>query len=127
MEFKTINGPEIFKGITDLKSIYAFHGASQGDESQSNNVKTFKQMDGWWHVSFYFKDIDYLNQEEVNKRSNEIKLENDKYIQSLKDSVEYGKSDGHIKVTFVENPLLDRPKMNQSVCSYTYDIYDFSK
>ena len=129
-KLRTVYGRELFKGIDDLNNIYAFSGASQGDESQSNSVEDYKFMNGWLGVNDNFKNIDYLNQDEVNKLSNKLKIENELYIQSLKDSGEYGKSIGRISIQYIENELFDRSninKQNKLIGSYTYDIWDFSK
>lgn len=126
--FKTYKVKGSNKGISDLKSIYAFHGNSQGDESRTNDVERFKNSEGWLSVSTYFKDIDYLNQEEVNKLSFEIEKENDKYIESLHKSGEYGDYNGDIELSIKENPMYDSPRRpGKSLESYRMTFIDFSK
>ena len=39
-------------GIDDLKSLYAFHGNSQGDETRTNSIKLYKSSEEW--LSFVF-------------------------------------------------------------------------
>ncbi len=116
-----------YKGIDDLKSIYAFHGNSQGDDSHSNDINDFIGSKGWMSVSSHFKDIDYLNQEEVNKRSLEIQLENEKYIESVKKSGEYGQYNGDIILSIKYFPLYDDPpKLSNKPESYRMTFINFS-
>lgn len=124
---KTINLPKIRLGIDDLKSIHAFHGASQGDETATNDVKQFETCDGWLYVSSHFKDINYLIQSEVFSQSDKLHKENDVYIQSLKESGDYGKEVDGGTLTYEENPLYDTTiKYGDSpIESYRYTILQF--
>ena len=129
-EFRTYKMNGGYKGKDDLKSPYAFHGNSQGDDSRSNDINDYIGSQGWMYVSSHFNDIDYLNQEEVNKRSLEIQKENDEYIKSLKQSGEYGKYAGDIHITMKYMPLYDDPQpriYNKPMESYRMTFIDFSK
>ena len=77
-------GPKRRLGIDDLRSEFAFHGNSQGDDSVSNSVDTFVSQKGWMSVNCWYKDIDYLNQDEVDKKVLEIKQFNADRIEQLK-------------------------------------------
>lgn len=115
-----------YKGINDLKSIYAFHGNSQGDTSVSNDIDVYKSSNGWMCISKYFKDIDCSNQEEINKRSLKLKKENDKYIAQCHKNNTYGEYNGDITFKIMANPLMDNNiKIKKS--SLVFDILDFSK
>ncbi len=46
---------DYIKGISDLKSEYAFHGNSQGDDSKTNSVDEFIGSGGWKSVSSNMK------------------------------------------------------------------------
>jgi hypothetical protein len=117
-----------YKGTDDMPSIYAFHGNSQGDNSKSNSVNDYISSDGWMSVSSYFKDIDYMNQEAVDKRSKELKLKNDKYVQDCKDNGTYGEYTGDIEISMLYNPLFDNNYVDKCKTeSYKMCILDFSK
>jgi hypothetical protein len=128
-DIRTYKMPGSYKGISDLSSIYAFHGNSQGYDSCSNDVNDFIGSQGWMSVSHGFKDIDYLNQDEVNKRSLEIQKENDEYIKSLYKSGQYGEYNGDINLSLKYMPLYDDPSPihSKGVESYRMAFIDFSK
>ena len=114
-------------GIDDLKSEYAFHGNSQGDESVSNDVNTYNSSGGW--MSYIFKDIP-LVQKEIDKEVLRRKEYNNNYIKDLKASGKYGKDyDQIFKVQ--SDPLYDKSNLkqsnNKSTESYRMIIMDLSK
>lgn len=97
------------RGITDLKSIYAFHGASQGDDSEHNDIEVYKS--GWFCVNPLFEDIDYLDSSEVIKRSAEIKKENDELVAKLKEEGTYGEEySNEMNIHFKPIPMFDSPQ-----------------
>lgn len=111
------------KGIDDLKSLYAFHGNSQGDESASNDIERYKDSKGW--MSFTF-DCDLTKEaiaEEVLKRDEWNKA----YIADLKEKGEYGQ-EFELTIAVQPNPLFDRentyPK-SQPLTSYEMVFIDF--
>ena len=111
---------DYIKGVYDLESEYAFHGNSQGDDSVTNSVDEFIGSGGWKSVSSNFKDIDYLNQSEVDKRALEIRTKNQQRILELKRNGEYGKRvENEISLSIKTSPKFDSPKMlNTSLESY---------
>ena len=130
-EFKTYKLSGGYKGITDLKSKYAFHGNSQGDDSATNDIEAFKSSQGWLSVSRGFEDIDYLNEDAVAKRSAEIEQENREYVEALKKSGEYGTYLGDISLTIKVNPLFDTSLLKvlkgKGVESYKMTFINFNK
>ncbi len=93
------------KGIDDLQNIYAWTGNSQGDTSCTNIIEVGLASDGW--MTYNFKDVNFLDQEAINKESIRRKEANDKYIQELKDKGEYG-AYFDINIHVKHNPLFDR-------------------
>jgi len=93
------------KGIDDLKSLYAFHGNSQGDESQTNDIQTFLDSKGW--MSFIF-DCE-MTEGAILQQAMENHLWNNLYIQELKAKGEYGIEDDY-SIHVQHNPLFDVPK-----------------
>lgn len=75
------------KGINDLKSLFAFIGNSQGDDSVSNNIQEYLDARGW--MSFIFKCD--LNKKAIESEIQNRKLWNENYIKDLKEKGEYGK------------------------------------
>lgn len=125
-------GPDIILGIDDLYSCYAFYGASQGDETKTNSVSSYLGSDGWLLVSSFYKDIDYLNQSEVDSRTEELKLKNSDYILSLKNNGNFGKRTKGITFTLKNYPLYDTPSIydnfiNKPITSYRMTYIDFTK
>ena len=118
---------DYIKGISDLKSEYAFHGNSQGDDSKTNSVDEFIGSGGWKSVSSNFKDIDYLNQSEVDKRALEIRTKNQQRILELKRSGEYGKKvENEISLSVKPCPKYDFTKIhNTTLDSYRMTFIDF--
>jgi hypothetical protein len=108
-EFTTYYGSPIRKGIDDLKSIYAFHGNSQGDNSISNSIETYKASQGWMSYSSTFEaaGINIDDQEAINKYSEELRKQNEKYIEELKLTGEYGYPTEGISLTLKHFPLYD--------------------
>ena len=121
-------GPKRRLGIDDLRSEFAFHGNSQGDDSVSNSVDTFVSQEGWMSASSWYKDIDYLNQDEVDKRVFEIKQFNADRIEQLKLSGDYGKEVEGIHVLVEHDPLYDTIKdcFSKNAMTYRYEILDLS-
>lgn len=109
----TIDGK---KGINDLKSIYAFHGNSQGDTSVSNNIEDYKNSKGW--MSFHF-DCE-LTEEAIIKESNIRKEWNESYIKELQSNGTYGEV-YHLEVSIDNHPLLDDP--NKPLLFYPLESY----
>ena len=112
-------------GIDDLICIDAFVGASQGDRSRTNSVAEYIANKGW--LLPVFNDINYMNQDEVDKEIEKRSLANEYYIQELKDSNKYG-----IEVDkIVEFHLMDHPGFdNRDNCiieNYEYKIINFGK
>ena len=118
---------DYIKGVSDLESEYAFHGNSQGDDSVTNSVDEFIGSGGWKSVSSNFKDIDYLNQKEVDKRVLDIRTKNQQRILELKRNGEYGKRvENEIFLSIKTFPKLDSPKMhNTTLDSYRMIFIDF--
>ena len=115
------------KGISDLESEYAFHGNSQGDDSKTNSVDEFIGSGGWKSVSSNFKDIDYLNQSEVDKRALEIRTKNQQRILELKRNGEYGKRvENEISLSLVPCYEFDSNKIHSATLdSYRMVFIDF--
>lgn len=128
-KFTEYTGPKRKLGIDDLKSEFAFHGNSQGDDSVSNSVDTFVSQNGWMSVNCWYEDIDYLNQDEVDKKVLEIKQSNTDRIEQLKLSGDYGKEVEGIHVFIEHDPLYDtiKDRFSESTMTYRYEILDLSK
>lgn len=128
-EFKKYKLPDYRIGIDDLKNHYAFSYRATGEYVDTNDVERYKSSDGWLGVNESFKDIDYLNQDEVDKRSSEISLENDNRVSDLIKSGEYGKMTSGGTISIQHAPYYDDFfKVNQdSKLSYRFDIIDLNK
>ena len=128
-KFTEYTGPKRRLGIDDLKSEFAFNGNSQGDDSVSNSVDTFISQKGWMSVNCWYKDIDYLNQDEVNKKVLDIKKSNSDRIEQLKLSGDYGKEVEGIHIFIEHDPLYDtiKDRFTESAMTYRYEILDLSK
>ena len=126
--FTEYTGPKIRLGIDDLKSEFAFYGNSQGDDSVSNSVDTFISQKGWMSVNCWYKDIDYLNQDEVNKKVLDIKKSNSDRIEQLKLSGDYGKEVEGIHMFIEHDPLYDtiKDRFTESAMTYRYEILDLN-
>jgi hypothetical protein len=113
------------KGIDDLKSLYAFHGNSQGDESRTNSIAEYKASKGW--LSFVFDDCE-LTEEAIKERIQQNHLANEQYIEKLKADGQYGEIDSlRIKVAY--NPHFDMPLRHtpSSLSSYRMVFLDFNE
>ena len=106
------------KGIDDLKSIYAFHGNSQGDDSVSNKLEDYINSKGW--MSFGF-DCE-LTQEAIDKESKERAIWNENYINELQKSGEYLK-EYEISLKFNHNSDFDN--INKNIKYYPFENYGF--
>ena len=127
-EFTEYAGPKIRLGIDDLKSVYAFHGNSQGDETRTNDVGVFHKSGGWLSINPFFKNVDCASQEAVDKMSFKISCENLKYIEKLKSDGRYGEYTDGVKIFVQHDPLYDdcgrlfnKPKVN-----YRLDVLDLN-
>jgi len=109
-------------GIDDLKEEYAFVGNSQGDESATNSIESYKDSEGW--LSYTFENVP-LNQKAINKEVLKRKEYNKNYIQKLKDSGKYGKK---YKVSIqIEDDMLYDEKVNTiETESYRIDILNLN-
>ena len=118
---------DYIKGISDLKSEYAFHGNSQGDDSKTNSVDEFIGSGGWKSVSSNFKDIDYLNQKEVDKRVLDIRTKNQQRILELKRNGEYGERvENEISLSLIPCSEFDSYKIHSTTLdSYRMTFIDF--
>ena len=128
-EFKSYTFTNTHKlGITDLECEYAFHGNSQGDDSRTSSVEDYLSSGGWKSVSSNFKDINYLDQNEVDKRVLEIRNKNKQRIVSLKEQGEYGKEvDSDITLTLKQCPIFDSPRLkDNSTDSYRIALLNFN-
>jgi hypothetical protein len=126
--FKTYKLQGTYKGISDLKSIYAFHGNSQGDDSVTNDVEDYKNSAGWMSVSEGFKNTDIHSQTAVDERSSEIEEENKLYIEYLHKIGEYGKYNGDFLLTIKENPMHDAPLLKgKGVESYKMTLINLTE
>ena len=95
---------KIRKGIDDLKSLFAFHGASQGDETRTNSIEDYEQSKGWLNFIFDCAITKEAIAEEVERR----RLWNERYVASLKSEGTYGEQITYnVNVAF--NPLFDTP------------------
>jgi hypothetical protein len=95
---------KFFRGIDDLKSLFAFHGNSQGDETRTNDIEVFKSSEGW--LSFTF-DCE-LSEEAIQKEVEVRKKANEEYVQVLKEQGKY-EEEYIVEVTIQENPVFDKP------------------
>lgn len=92
------------KGIDDLKSLYAFHGSSQGDHTRTNSIQEFKDAQGWLHFTFDCEMTEEAIKAEIKRRD----LWNNDYLKRLRDSGEYGKEQEQT-ISFQHNPAFDLP------------------
>ena len=107
-------------GIDDLKSLFAFRGNSQGDDSGSNDVSL--NINNTW-MSFGF-DCE-KTQEAVDR---EVKIRarwNEDYIEKLKAKGEFGK-EYTTSVSFQPHPVFDEIQ-NKLLQSSSFYILDLSK
>lgn len=110
-------------GIDDLKSLFAFHGGSQGDETKTNSIKLYKFSEGWLNFIFDCELTEEAIFNEIEKRHNY----NNDYIAELKKNGKYG-TEYKISINLQENPLLDSNyPLNQPIDSYKMILLDLSK
>ena len=112
-------------GIDDLKSEYAFHGNSQGDQSVSNDINVYSNSGGW--MSYIFKDIP-LNQKLIDKEVLNRRKYNENYIKQLKREGKFGKDYKQI-LSIQSDPIYDsKVEYPKTPCeSYRFDILDLTK
>jgi hypothetical protein len=110
-------------GIDDLKSLFAFHGNSQGDETRTNSIELYKLSEGW--LSFVF-DCELTEEAIFNEIESRV-IYNNNYISKLKESGKYG-IEYEVIVNLQENPLLDNNyPIKQPIDSYKMILLDLSK
>ena len=123
---------ECRKGVDDLKSIYAFHGTSQGNTGGFNTAGASLNSNGWIVFSEDFKNkgIDPSDQKAIDKYSKEIAAENDKYITQLHKEGKYGE-EYEVSIKLVYNPLYDAPSLFSDeefpLENYSITFLDFNK
>lgn len=91
------------RGVDDLKSLFAFHGNSQGDESCTNDIEVYKASKGWMTFTF---DCD-LTEEAIQAEIETRKKANEEYVKSLKESGKY-EEEYTVKIQFNDHPMFDR-------------------
>lgn len=115
-------------GINDLISTYAFHGASQGDETRTNSLEDYNKSDGW--LINTFKIDGKLTQEKIDKEVNKRIKQNEDYINQLKSQNKYGDTYEYDSIIKLEDDKIFNEKMkdsNKPTESYRFEILDMSK
>lgn len=108
-----------YYGVDDLLGLYAYVGSwGTGDHYNSNEVG----IDHPSYVSFVFDCLE--TQEAVNAEIIRRKLENEKYIQDLKNTGQY-KEPYVIGLTFKEHPIFDS-HVESKLISHSFHIIDLS-
>ena len=108
-------------GIDDLKQIYAFTGNSQGDTTATNSLEEYYAAKGW--LSFGFNCN--LDQESINKESEERIIYNNKYILELKESGRFGE-EYDINISFKPFLPFDVDEIVFDKSSYKATFLNFS-
>lgn len=119
---------KVRKGIDDLLNVYAFHGASQGDETRTNSLQEYKDSEGWLIPAFHIEGE--LTQKNIDKEVELRRKLNDKYIKKLKISGEYGKIiENKITIDIEDDEIFDKKQtiFSKSCESYRFEILDISK
>jgi hypothetical protein len=113
------------KGIDDLKSLYAFHGNSQGDESRTNSIQEYKDSKGW--LSFVFDGCE-LTDEAIKERIKQNHTANTQYIEKLKADGQFGDIES-FGITLQYNPHFDAPLLRTSsqLSNYRMLFLDFNE
>ena len=93
------------RGVHDLKSLFAFHGNSQGDDSQHNDIQRYKDSMGW--NSFCFACG--LTEEEIAKEIETRRAWNEAYVARLREEGRY-EEEYFITVRIKHNPIFDSPQ-----------------
>lgn len=106
------------KGIDDLKSLFAFHGNSQGDETRTNDIQQYLDSEGWLSFDFDCELSSKAILDEIKKR----KKWNNSYIEELIEKGEYGKEQEHV-LSVDYNPLFDNN--NNTTLDYPLESYKF--
>jgi len=110
------------RGIDDLWSLYAFHGNSQGDESQSNDIADFTAAKGWMSYTF---DVE-MTPEAIAKEVARRRADNENYIRNLYRQGKYGE-EFEVILSLMPIPELDEPKIVTSPLeSYRMEFIDFT-
>jgi hypothetical protein len=91
-------------GVDDLLCEFAFVGNSQGDESKSNSIDTYRSSQGW--MSFVFDCP--LDEESITKEIQKRKQANLDYINDLKSKGKYG-AEYEIDINLHLSSLFDMP------------------
>lgn len=92
------------RGIDDLKSLFAFHGNSQGDESATNSIVTYVQAKGWLSFTFDCELTEEAIQAEIEVR----RKANEEYVRVLKETGKYGE-EYNVQINIQDNPAFDKP------------------
>lgn len=111
------------KGIDDLKSLYAFVGNSQGDETRTNSIEDYKNSEGWLSYQFNVP----LTEQDIFKEIEIRNAWNIEYINKLKKTNEYGE-EYFISLLMQDNPDFDivSPMLqnNYPLSSYSFQTID---
>lgn len=107
-------------GIDDLKSLFAFHGNSQGDRTVTNSIDDFNNSKGW--LSFLF-DCE-LTEEAIAKEIKRRIRWNNNYIKKLKREGSFGKEYENV-LEIVKHPIFDEPINNLNVADAPLTSYSF--
>lgn len=95
---------------------YAFYGNSQGDTSCTNSVEDFLGAKGWLGVSYKYAYIDYMNQNEVDKRFQELEEIRLKELSELKDEDD----EYEMELSVIANPALDKKSLSTQTSSFRF-------
>jgi hypothetical protein len=111
------------RGIHDLKSLYAFHATTQGDEYATNSIQEYESSKGWLAYTFSVPMTDEAIQAEVEAR----RLFNESYIQQLHSEGRFGE-EYEVAITATPNPIFDTPKATPDypLSSYRLIFFDTS-
>lgn len=111
------------KGIDDLKSLYAFSGNSQGDETKTNDIQQYLDSKGWLSFNFDCELSSEAILDEIKRREEW----NNNYIKELMQKGEYGKEQENI-LSIEYNPLFDNEHfvvVNKPLENYQFLILDY--
>lgn len=113
---------KIRKGIDDLKSLSAFHGNTQGDDTNTNSIEDYNNSGGY--LSFTF-DCE-MTPEAIAQEIAERKKYNENYITELKEIDEYGK-EAEVLLNMEYDDIFDKKEIiTPSTSSYKMIILDFT-
>lgn len=92
------------KGIDDLRTLYAFHGNSQGDTHRTNSIQEYIDSKGWLSFVFDCKLDDYA----IAQRVKANHLSNLRYIEQLEKEGKFGEI-AELSINIQHNPVFDDP------------------